>query len=175
MEDASDVDAFPLATRIAGQPHRNNTALTSVPLECPGAGCTTIPAGLFTTSTCSSSYFTSSGMSSGAASVGGVGFSATRMTSPGETRSDAFRATTPLTSTSPALMDATTRARVMPPPPSDGGACVAMYASRRAGVGFGTSIGATTSKEDEEEDGGAYAAAPPDAPAALTDERQRAW
>ena len=37
-------------------PPRPLSAFTSVPLQLPGAGCTTIPAGLSTTSTSSSSY-----------------------------------------------------------------------------------------------------------------------
>ncbi len=47
-----------------------SSAFTSVPELWPAAGCTTIPAGLFTTSRSVSSYSTGTGMSSGCALVG---------------------------------------------------------------------------------------------------------
>ena len=49
--------------RTSGPP-RPFSAFTSVPVQLPGAGCTTIPAGLSTTSTSSSSYAIARGISS---------------------------------------------------------------------------------------------------------------
>ena len=60
-----------------------SSALTSVPSGCPGAGCTTSPAGLFTTITSPSSYTTSSGMSCGATAVSRTSGTSTVTVSPG--------------------------------------------------------------------------------------------
>ena len=61
-------NAPPMPERLS--PQWWSRALTRVPSGWPGAGWTTSPLGLFTTITSPSSYTTSRGMSSGAASMG---------------------------------------------------------------------------------------------------------
>ena len=76
------------------------SAFTRVPRGWPGAGCTTRPAGLSTTSSASSSWTTARGMSSGRRSTGSGGGISTSTRWPAATRAD-FLAGRPSTSTSP--------------------------------------------------------------------------
>jgi len=90
------------------------SALTSVPVQLPVAGCTTNPGGLFRHTRSSSSYKTSIGMFSGCASPWSSpgGGSCARTSSPGRNRSEDL-AVEPLIVTKPAAMERCHRARLM--------------------------------------------------------------
>ena len=70
----------PMPERLPLQCH--SSALTNVPSGLPGAGCTTMPLGLLTTSRCASSNTMSSGISCGTASMGRASGISSRMMSP---------------------------------------------------------------------------------------------
>ena len=74
----------PLLLRLG--PKWNCSALTSVPDQCPRAGCTTMPGGLLTTTRSSSSKRISKGISSGRGAWRGISGRTTRTRCPARTR-----------------------------------------------------------------------------------------
>ena len=86
-------------------------AFTRVPVRCPGAGCTTSPAGLSMAMTSSSSNITLRGIASGSGTAGTGGGMDIVTTSPGWTRAVDRVAGTPLTATRPDFIRPWMRAR----------------------------------------------------------------
>ncbi len=93
---------MPARGRFAACGSRASSPLRSVPLQFPGAGCTTSPAGLFSTSRCASSYRTSRAMACGRnAWLCGVGCSSMASRSPDLTFAAGRRTGSPFNRTSP--------------------------------------------------------------------------
>src|SRR5438309_2217366 len=87
-----------------------STALTSVPLGCPGAGCTVMPAGLSMTRTSASSWTIASGMGWGATATGSDDGARTLTCWPARSRNAGFRGR-PSTRTCPRPAKVATRDR----------------------------------------------------------------
>ncbi len=111
---------------------RNSSALTRVPVGLPAPGWTTSPAGLSITKTCSSSYSTDSGMSSGRAlvSVSSVAF---RVASSPPRTGSRGRAGTPSSSTAPDLIHSLRRERE-----NSGNSSASTASKRRPAAASGT-------------------------------------
>mmetsp|Transcript_22291 Transcript_22291/g.56713 ORF Transcript_22291/g.56713 Transcript_22291/m.56713 type:complete len:282 (-) Transcript_22291:258-1103(-) len=98
------------STRMPGSPQWCRRALTRVPVWCPALMCTAMPAGLFTTMRCSSSYTMSRGIASGSASSWGGGSSVACTRSPDLSGAEDLVVGRPLMRTSPLLIASCTRA-----------------------------------------------------------------
>jgi uncharacterized integral membrane protein len=88
------------------------SALTSVPVGEPGAGCTTMPAGLFTTIRSASSCTMSSGMASATVSTSAASSTEMATASPSARVARAFVTTAPFTATAPASIRRARRERL---------------------------------------------------------------
>ena len=99
----------PMPDRLA--PQWAISALTSVPVACPAAGCTTSPAGLSMTMISSSSNTTLSGIASPAGSAASGSGTFTTITSPALTRWLGSRTVRPPTATSPSRISDFSRVR----------------------------------------------------------------